>query len=986
MMKKKMNESHVAFQKLIEHSIWGITLLDEKFNATYSSPSAERINGWDKNVRLEDPNAIIIHPDDLEAVNALMNRVAHIPGLTETCTFRSKHFNGNYIWLQCSFTNMLEELNIKSIVCNFIDVSEQKSSDFKLTLQTEQITELLETMTDGFISLDENLCYTYANEKALKMANKTREDLIGRYIWDVVPDAIGSATYQAIQTAFIEKKYVCNEDFYAPLQLWQENRVYPSGGGVSLFMRDITKQKKEEHHLKLLESVITNTTDAVMITEAEPFDLPGPQILYVNEAFTKMTGYTSEEVIGKTPRILQGPKTNKEELKRLDKCLRSWSLCEATLINYKKNGEQFWNNFSLNPVTDEKGSYTHWIAIEREVTQHKNEEREKVLLAETSKIFNEPIKLSVILKKVLEKIIVYDHFGIAEIWLTGADTSKISLVAKTSRNEKKAAFYKETSQFQSFVKGESLPGAVWKSGKILTWNHLDERPDFLRHKAAQNTGIKVAYGIPLISEKVTIGVMVIGLAEESPEESRIMMPLFEKLSAHFGVEIKRKQLEEELYQIFSFAPDIICTLGTDGYFKKINPAMSNLLGYSETELLTHPLKVFLHPEDFSSSQVRMEKFNAGEKTLSFENRFLTKAGEVLWLSWTTHLNDREGLLFCVAKDITAKKQAEQMLYTSESNLTAVIENTDACIYSLDMDLKYVTYNKKLSNLMQELYQVRITPGYPIFDFIKAHQPEEVKEWRQIYLKALAGEVVKFEKESSVGDLHNYNNFSIHPIWQNKKVTGLSCFVNDITARKLSESLLIASEKRYSELFQFSPLPKVVFDLETLKFLDVNKAAVSLYGYTKKEFLQMTLAQIRSPENNSISKEILNELKQAKGTTVHHAILHQKKDGKKISVDIQSNPVLFDEKNARIAAINDVTESLHYIQAIEAQNERFKEISWMQSHIIRAPLARIMGLIPLINDTDGSPNERREMMDYLLKSAHELDKVIKEISLKTEITD
>ncbi|MBC7655075.1 MAG: PAS domain S-box protein, partial [Oligoflexus sp.] len=231
-MKKKIKESHVAFQKLIEHSSWGITLLDAKFNATYSSPSAERINGWDKNVRLEDPNAIIIHPDDLEAVNALMKRVAHIPGLTETCTFRSKHFNGNYIWLQCSFTNMLEELNIKSIVCNFIDVSEQKSSDFKLTLQTEQITELLETMTDGFISLDENLCYTYANERALKMANKTREDLIGRYIWDVVPDAIGSATYQAIQTAFIEKKYVCNEDFYASLQLWQENRVYPSGGGV----------------------------------------------------------------------------------------------------------------------------------------------------------------------------------------------------------------------------------------------------------------------------------------------------------------------------------------------------------------------------------------------------------------------------------------------------------------------------------------------------------------------------------------------------------------------------------------------------------------------------------------------------------------------------------------------------------------------------------------------------------------------------------
>ena len=670
-MKEKINESHLTFQKLIEHSSWGITLVDAQFNVIYSSPSAKRINGWDQGVRKEETIEIDIHPDDLEVVNALMQRVAQISGLTETCTFRSKHFNGHYIWLQCSFTNMLEEPNVQSIVCNFMDVSEQKLSEIEVTRQTEEITELLEIMTDGFISLDKNLCYTYANQKALKMAKKTREELIGRCIWDVYPDVVGSATYEAIQTAFNEKKYVCNKDFYAPFQLWQENRVYPSGGGVSLFIRNITKQKKEEHHLKLLESVITNTTDAVMITEAEPFDLPGPRILYVNEAFTRMTGYTAEEVIGKTPRILQGPKTDKKELKRLDKCLRSWGLCEATLINYKKNGEQFWNNFSLNPVADENGWYTHWIAIEREVTQHKNEELQKALLAETSQIFNESIKLNVLLKKLLEKVIAYDHFGIVEIWLTGADISKISLVAKTSRNEKEATFYKETSQFQSFIKGESLPGAVWKSGKILTWNHLDERPDFLRHQAAQNAGIKMAYGIPLISEKVTIGVMVIGLAKETPEESRVMMPLFEKLSTHFGVEIKRKQLEEELYQIFSLAPDIICILGTDGYLKKVNPAMSSLLGYTEMELLAQPLDVFLHPKDISSSQVRMEKFIAGEKTLSFENRFLTKTGKTLWLSWTAHLNDREGLLFCVAKDITDRIKYIHEIEIQNENLKEI---------------------------------------------------------------------------------------------------------------------------------------------------------------------------------------------------------------------------------------------------------------------------------------------------------------------------
>ena len=108
-----------------------------------------------------------------------------------------------------------------------------------------------------------------------------------------------------------------------------------------------------------MESVITNTTDSVLITEAEPFDEPGNKIVYVNKAFTKMTGYNLEEVIGKTPRMLQGPETDKNEMQRLGEAIRKLQPFEATVINYKKNGETFWNNFTLNPVTNEKNFYIH---------------------------------------------------------------------------------------------------------------------------------------------------------------------------------------------------------------------------------------------------------------------------------------------------------------------------------------------------------------------------------------------------------------------------------------------------------------------------------------------------------------------------------------------------------------------------------------------------------------------------------------------------
>lgn len=141
-------------------------------------------------------------------------------------------------------------------------------------------------------------------------------------------------------------------------------------------MHDITQRKMEEQRLKLLESVVTNTNDGVLITEAEPLAEPGPKIVYVNGAFTRMTGYAPDEIIGKTPRILQGPKSDQKELKRLSECLKKWESCEITTINYKKNGEEFWLNFSVSPVANENGWFTHWIAIERDVTERKKAEEE----------------------------------------------------------------------------------------------------------------------------------------------------------------------------------------------------------------------------------------------------------------------------------------------------------------------------------------------------------------------------------------------------------------------------------------------------------------------------------------------------------------------------------------------------------------------------------------------------------------------------------
>lgn len=157
-------------------------------------------------------------------------------------------------------------------------------------------------------------------------------------------------------------------------------------------MQDITRQKEEENRLRLLESVITNANDAVMITDSKPPGDPGPTILYINDAFIKMTGYTREEVIGKNPRFLNGKNTSAEELAKLRTALRSKESCVIELINYRKNGEEFWINMSVAPMADNTGVFTHWIAIQRDVTERKNREIEREQLIKDLNSSNEDLR------------------------------------------------------------------------------------------------------------------------------------------------------------------------------------------------------------------------------------------------------------------------------------------------------------------------------------------------------------------------------------------------------------------------------------------------------------------------------------------------------------------------------------------------------------------------------------------------------------------
>jgi len=122
------------------------------------------------------------------------------------------------------------------------------------------------------------------------------------------------------------------------------------------------------------ENCMNHLNDAILITEAEPFDEPGPRILWANDVFYQSTGFEPSEVIGKTPRILQGPLTDKSVLKTLRTALEKWEVCRVEVLNYKKDGSTFWSEFEVTPVANEVGHYTHWVSVQRDITSRKQSE------------------------------------------------------------------------------------------------------------------------------------------------------------------------------------------------------------------------------------------------------------------------------------------------------------------------------------------------------------------------------------------------------------------------------------------------------------------------------------------------------------------------------------------------------------------------------------------------------------------------------------
>lgn len=271
------------------------------------------------------------------------------------------------------------------------------------------------------------------------------------------------------------------------------------------------------------------------------------------------------------------------------------------------------------------------------------------------------------------------------------------------------------------------------------------------------------------------------------------------------------------YKMVYDNPFLGIALGTmDGKIHDVNDAFCTMLGYTQEELFERHFSEFTAPEDVEKEQPFIGRMRNGEiDEYKLEKRYITKSGKEITveLSISCAKNTAGEIQFVIAmiQDISSRKAAEELLQKSEANLSAILENTDSSVYSLDRNCRYITFNSLLQKNLKQVFDLDIKPGDHAYDFLEKFSPEEAAFWKESYSKAFAGENLDFVKDYSNGAALSFISFSITPIRENGKITGLSCYSRDITREKIAKRTLQQSQANLRNLFENTDTAYVLLD-------------------------------------------------------------------------------------------------------------------------------------------------------------------------------
>jgi PAS domain S-box-containing protein len=423
-----------------------------------------------------------------------------------------------------------------------------------------------------------------------------------------------------------------------------------------------------------------------------------------------------------------------------------------------------------------------------------------------------------------------------------------------------------------------------------------------------------------------------------------------------------KQLQNSFVSAFDLISDGFASISDKGTVEYCNEQASKHFGLKPIDLIGKVIWEAL--PQFKESKIGSALL-ASLQTGKSQSIHIQRSADLKWFEIGFYPGKNRITL--IAKDVTREEEALRLL-----ELTNQVARIGGWEYLIKQDRIH------LSAVAQELLHVQATQ-IELDKFISFFGTEGKELLHQLQNLKNGGK--HFDAELAVFNGSNQMGWvKIIGETTTDNLSGMRILgtIQDIQNRVAYQEKMADTAQQYRSLFDLTPVPMWTFDAKSYKIIAANAAAATEYGYEQEELLQRTISQMFYP---GVFSQFAKQLSMP--STKAQISEHRRKNGQRLYVEMYYTEIEHEKKKAFLLLARDITERLNNMRAIESQNQRLREIAWMQSHKVRAPLARILAIAQLIEPEYFDPAHDRHLVDEICKSAHELDEILMEIVQRTE---
>ncbi|MDI9867849.1 PAS domain-containing protein [Flectobacillus roseus] len=713
----------------------------------------------------------------------------------------------------------------------------------------------------------------------------------------------------------------------------------------------IESRERERSSLSQFETIFDKTQEAILV-----FDDDG-QIIDANRSAVKLfRAYNNQLKVSKIQPLMT------------DGLKKSFGQIWQTFLEHNQAKgitkiRDFENNQLIASYQLHKkliGGYH--LATLLDITDNYQKNQETLCLNEIHRLlgqtqsFNEPFEM------VLKRVCELAGYQTASLWVVDGAGKYLKNVSLGTHNFPESLSLASPIRIEHSV--DDWEVQVFRHGQAMRGKQMRE---INGGKAIECN----SFVLPLKSKHKVVGILSL-CTQDVTLINKKHTSFCKSVADILGLKIVKLSALKDWDNVFNHSNNYICTIGRDGSFIKVNPRFCKELGFVKEEFYGKPFLQVVHPEDLGAARFDLDLMFSNNASSIFTNRCVAKDGTIHWIEWSATYESNTEIAYLIGKDITQEQSAKRQYLLEAENSGRILSSiTDG--YFMVNDQWRIQYTNKAAEQLFDL-DSQSHMGMYLWEVFNIHP------YHPFFMQHVVAQDENRE--------HSFIDFEEH----SKKWLSVSC-------NPLNDGMAISYRDISTLKEQESNIERMKSNLELL----INNTDNYIWSIdTEKRFVTFNsifaqrLAQ-KIGEQPQVGSEALNE-KWSKEELTYWNLLYDRalagesffeevsgfnpvKGEYEIS-EINLYPIYRDDEIIGVSCFSkDITEKEKYVRAIEEQNLKLREITWIQSHVVRAPLSRILGAVDLLMHDSQGNLPSAELLSCVDISAREMDEIIHEIVRK-----